>query len=206
MQRLDCKKCLPRVQGALRKPQNTQGLECQTESQALFFDHAERQEVSEHGAKALHSNLPVPWPLCPHCTGGETEAQREGRPRNLLNPFVCPPPRPGVHTFAHAPVSTPGNQRSSNLESKRRGGGDSPGWGLGGWTQGLRAHACEDALLSLRGPRRPVQGPEVESTLYCLAPYYAPHNAWAPLITTRRPTPGRASLNSGPRLQPFISA
>ena len=82
---------------------------------------------------------------------------------------------------------------------------------LGAWrgTQGLRAHACADAHSGLCGLRSPARGPEAQSTLHRLAPHHPtmPHTMpGRPLFTARRPTPGGASLNSGPRLQPLISA
>lgn len=87
-----------------------------------------------------------------------------------------------------------GTQHSPIQEAEWRA---RPGRGLGGWTQGLRAHACSDVQLGLHGPHSPVQGPEVQmspdpSTPLCL------HNVWAPLISARHPTPSRASLHSGP--------
>lgn len=194
---------------ALRKPQAMQGLGCQVGGQALSVDHGEPQEVSKYWHK-LHitgrPNLSAPWPLGPHSTGGETEALRQGRPENHLNPLACPPPRPAVHTFAHAPVCAPGNQRSPNP----RGGVEGPGLagGLAGDAGPARSRVCRRALGPVWTPK-PSSG--AGSAVYpppsCTPPpHYAPHNAWAPPLYCSTPHSRQGLLNSGPRLQPLISA
>lgn len=188
---------------ALRKPQTTQGLECQAEGQTLSLNHGSSKRCPSREHK-LHipgrPNLPTPWPLYPHSTGGETEAQRGGRPGNRLNPLACPPPRPAEHTFAHAPVCAPGNQRSPNP----RGGWRGQAW-LGSWrldSGSARSRVCRRALGPAWTPQpSPGAGSGVDPLPSCTplcptqclgAPHYCsmPHSRQGlPQFRAAAPTP-----------------
>lgn len=167
----------------------------------------EPQRVSEQGAEAPHSGAPKLtriWPPYFHSTGGETEAQQGAIQETAwirLPARLRAPACTGLHTprCVRPGASAPRIQEA--------------GWRGQAWPGArrldagpARAHAYSDAHSGLRGPSSLARGTEVESTPYPPASHYVPHNAWVPLITARRPTPGRASFHSGPQPQPLISA
>lgn len=162
--------------------------------------------MSEQGAEAPHSGAPK----LTRFLASRTPILQVGKLRPSEGTSRKPPGSACLPASAlqHAQVCTrPGVcARGTSAPRIQKAGWRGQAWpGAGRLDAGpARAHACSDAHSGLRGPGS--LAPEVESTPDPPASHYVPHNAWVPLITARRSTPGRASFHSRPQPQPLISA
>lgn len=205
MQRLDSGKLLAKSSGwpdESHPPSTALVLECQTEGSGLCPPTTRAPE----GTLCREEKLPVPgcpnvpasWTRYHHSTGGETEAQRGDVQETA---WIRSPAGPRAPTCTR--LHTPRCVRPGNPRGRVEGPGLARGSAAGRRARALtriqrRARACVD-------PAAP-RGTEAETTPDPPASHHVPHKAWVPLITARRPTPGRASFHRGPQSQRLISA
>lgn len=166
-------------------------------------DHESPRRDSLQGGEASSpfrgaQTYPLPGPGTTILQVGKlrpSEGTSRKPPGSARLPGPCAPTCTRLHT--------PRCVRPGNPRGRVEGPGLARGSAAGRRARALtriqrRARACVD-------PAAP-RGTEAETTPDPPASHYVPHKAWVPLITARRPAPGRASFHRGPQSRRLISA